>query len=109
MEREVANRPLIKIDSARRDIRIAYLRSTPSPGSHAGGAATHINGFINAATDLGARVDVISNDYIAGLDESRLRLIDPEPIGSTRAAFDLRNNLIFSGGVLRELEARRQI
>jgi glycosyltransferase involved in cell wall biosynthesis len=104
LEREVANRPRIKIDSPRREIRIAYLRSTPSPGSHAGGAATHINGFINAATDLGARVDVISNDYIAGLDESRLTLIDPEPIGSTRAAFDLRNNLIFSGGVRRELE-----
>jgi len=104
LEREVANRPRIKIDSTGRDLRVAYLRSTPSPGSHAGGAATHINGFINAATDLGARVDVISNDYIAGLDESRLTLIDPEPIGSTRAAFDLRNNLIFSGGVRRELE-----
>jgi glycosyltransferase involved in cell wall biosynthesis len=104
LEREVANRPLIKIDSTRRDLRVAYLRSTPSPGSHAGGAATHINGFINAATDLGAQVDVISNDYIAGLDESRLTLIDPEPIGSTRAAFDLRNNLIFSGGVRRALE-----
>lgn len=104
LEREVANPPRIKIDSTRRDLSVAYLRSTPSPGSHAGGAATHINGFINAATDLGARVDVISNDYIAGFDESRLTLIDPEPIGSTRAAFDLRNNLVFSGGVLRELE-----
>ena len=104
LERAVADRPGIKIDSAGRDLKIAYLRSTPSPGSHAGGAATHINGFLNAATDHGARVDVISNDYIAGLDESRLTLIDPEPIGSTRAAFDLRNNLIFSGGVRRELQ-----
>jgi glycosyltransferase involved in cell wall biosynthesis len=49
-------------------------------------------------------VNVISNDYIAGLDESRLTLIDPEPVGSTRAAFDLRNNLIFSAGVRRELQ-----
>ena len=88
----------------RAPVRIAYLRSTPSPGTHAGGAATHINGFINAAIELGAAVNVISNDHIAGLDESRLTLIDPEPTGSTRAAFDLRNNLIFSAGVVRALE-----
>jgi glycosyltransferase involved in cell wall biosynthesis len=85
-------------------IRIAYLRSTPSPGTLAGGAATHINGFVNAAVQLGARVNVISNDRIAGLDRQRLTLIDPEPVGTTRAAFDLRNNLIFSSGALREIE-----
>jgi len=84
-------------------LRIAYLRSTPSPGSAAGGAATHINGFVNAASKLGVDVRVISNDYIAGLDETKLTLVDPEPIGTTRAAFDLRNNLIFSAGVLREI------
>jgi glycosyltransferase involved in cell wall biosynthesis len=84
-------------------IRIAYLRSTPSPGTLAGGAATHINGFVNAAAELGAQVNVISNDRIAGLDETRLTLIDPEPVGTTRAAFDLRNNLIFSSGLLRAL------
>jgi glycosyltransferase involved in cell wall biosynthesis len=84
-------------------IRIAYLRSTPSPGTLAGGAATHINGFVNAAVQLGARVNVISNDRIAGLDRQRLTLIDPEPVGTTRAAFDLRNNLIFSSGALREI------
>jgi glycosyltransferase involved in cell wall biosynthesis len=85
-------------------MRIAYLRSTPSPGTLAGGAATHINGFVNAAGELAAQVKVISNDRIAGLDETRLTLIDPEPIGTTRAAFDLRNNLIFSAGVSREIE-----
>jgi glycosyltransferase involved in cell wall biosynthesis len=84
--------------------RIAYLRSTPSAGTQAGGAATHINGFVHGATELGAEVKVISNDRIAGLDESRLVLIDPEAIGTTRAAFDLRNNLIFSAGALREIE-----
>lgn len=85
-------------------LRIAYLRSTPSAGSAAGGAATHINGFVNAATEWGAKVRVISNDYIAGLDESKLALIGPEPLGTTRAAFDLRNNLIFSAGALGEIE-----
>src|SRR6266850_1278196 len=84
--------------------RIAYLRSTPSAGTQAGGAATHINGFVRGATGLGAEVTVISNDRIAGLDETKLVLIDPEPVGTTRAAFDLRNNLIFSAGALREIE-----
>jgi glycosyltransferase involved in cell wall biosynthesis len=104
IERLVASRPALKIERPGRDISLAYLRSTPSPGSQAGGAATHINGFINAATKLGAGVHIISNDYIAGLDETRLTLIDPEPLGSTRAAFDLRNNLILTAGVLRELK-----
>src|SRR6266550_8404885 len=85
-------------------VRIAYLRSTPSAGTQAGGAATHINGFVGGATELGAEVTVISNDRIAGLDDSKLVLIDPEPVGTTRAAFDLRNNLIFSAGALREIE-----
>jgi glycosyltransferase involved in cell wall biosynthesis len=84
--------------------KIAYLRSTPSPGTPAGGAATHIKGFVSAATQLGAQVNLISNDYIAGLDEKELTLVDPEPVGTTRAAFDLRNNLIFSAGALREIE-----
>ena len=85
-------------------LKIAYLRSTPGPGTSAGGAATHIKGFISAATELGAQVNLISNDYIAGLGEKELTLVDPEPVGTTRAAFDLRNNLIFSAGVLKEIE-----
>jgi glycosyltransferase involved in cell wall biosynthesis len=85
-------------------VRIAYLRSTPSAGTQAGGAATHINGFVRGATGLGAEVTVISNGRIAGLDETKLVLIDPEPVGTTRAAFDLRNNLIFCAGALREIE-----
>ena len=106
LERLVAQRGSREITPASDNLRIAYLRSTPSPGTHAGGAATHINGFVNAAVDLGSTVNVISNDRIAGLDESLLTLIDPEPTGSTRAAFDLRNDLIFSAGVLRDLKAR---
>lgn len=85
-------------------LRIAYLRSTPGVGTQAGGAATHINGFVNAATDLGAEIRVISNDDIAGIDRTILKLIDPEPLGSSRAAFDLHNNLVFTRGAIRELE-----
>ena len=106
LERAIQQREALTRQPAPDAIRIAYLRSTPSPGTPAGGAATHINGLINAAGELGAQLSVISNDNIAGLDESKLMLIDPEPIGITRAAFDLRNNLIFSAGVLREIERR---
>jgi glycosyltransferase involved in cell wall biosynthesis len=109
LERAIENRPGSRPAGEKQTspgdvVRLAYLRSTPSAGTLAGGAATHINGFINAAAELGAQVRVISNDHIAGLDAADLTLIDPEAVGTTRAAFDLRNNLIFSAGALREIE-----
>ncbi|HEX8708087.1 MAG TPA: glycosyltransferase family 4 protein [Pyrinomonadaceae bacterium] len=90
-------------------LRLVYVRATPGPGTQLGGAASHINGFVNAALGLGADIRFISNDRIAGLDETRVRLkvIWPKPIGSTRAAFDLYNNLLFSHEALREIEAER--
>lgn len=88
---------------------IVYLRATPGPGTQLGGAASHINGFINAALRLGARVSLVSNDQIAGLDEGRtpLKIIWPKPIGSTRAAFDIYNNLLFTHEATREIERAR--
>ncbi|HWT02300.1 MAG TPA: glycosyltransferase family 4 protein [Pyrinomonadaceae bacterium] len=88
---------------------IVYLRATPGPGTQLGGAASHINGFINAAARLGARVSLVSNDQIAGLDEARtpLKIIWPKPIGSTRAAFDIYNNLLFTHDATREVEKAR--
>jgi len=58
------------------------------PGTQAGGAASHINGFVNAALQLGVQVSLLSNDEIAGLDQRRvpMKIIWPKPIGSTRAA-----------------------
>ena len=84
----------------------AYLRASPGPGTQAGGAASHINGFINAALQLGAKVSFISNDEIAGLAASKLefKIIWPEPIGSSRAAFDIYNNLRFTEGAAAEIE-----
>lgn len=84
---------------------ITYLRATPGAGTQFGGASSHINGFINAATIEGARVTLISNDRIAGLDEAKasLTIIEPEPVGATRAAFDLYNNLLFTRGAVREV------
>ncbi len=88
---------------------IVYLRATPGPGTQLGGAASHINGFINAASSLGARVSLVSNDQIAGLDEERtpLKIIWPKPIGSTRAAFDIYNNMLFTHEATREIESAR--
>jgi glycosyltransferase involved in cell wall biosynthesis len=77
---------------------IVYVRATPGPGTQAGGAASHINGFIKAALTLGAHISLVSNDQIAGLDEAAtpLEIIWPRPVGSTRAAFDIYNNLLFT-------------
>ncbi len=87
-------------------LKLVYLRSSPGPGSQAGGAASHINGVINAALHLGVDVSLISNDEIAGLDPAKLRtkIIWPEPVGSTRAAFDIFNNLLFSRRAAAEIE-----
>jgi glycosyltransferase involved in cell wall biosynthesis len=88
---------------------ILYVRATPGPGTQLGGAASHINGFINAALKLGARISLVSNDQIAGLDENKtpLKIIWPKPIGSTRAAFDIYNNLLFTHEATREIEDRQ--
>jgi glycosyltransferase involved in cell wall biosynthesis len=77
---------------------MVYLRSTPGPGTQAGGAASHIKGVVEALIGLGARVDVISNDQIAGFDQSRIPLVivEPESVGGTRAVFDMHNNLVFT-------------
>ncbi|MCA1593697.1 MAG: hypothetical protein LC754_13805, partial [Acidobacteria bacterium] len=68
-------------------LRFTFLRATPAAGTQVGGSTSHINGFLNAALELHARVSVISNDRIAGLDESsvELKVIEPEPLGLTRA------------------------
>jgi glycosyltransferase involved in cell wall biosynthesis len=88
---------------------IVYVRATPGPGTQLGGAASHINGFINAAVCLGARVSLLSNDQIAGLDENRtpLKVIWPKPVGTTRATFDVYNNLLFTHGAVQEIERAR--
>jgi len=78
--------------------RITYLRTTPAAGTQSGGASTHTIGFIKGAIESGAQVLLISNDHLAGLDESRvsMTLIEPDPLGLTRAAFDLRNGMLFT-------------
>lgn len=86
-------------------LKFVYLRSSPGPGSQAGGAASHIKGVISAALQLGVDVSLISNDEIAGLDATLpMKVIWPQPVGSTRAAFDVYNNLIFSERAVAEVE-----
>ncbi|HEY6660878.1 MAG TPA: glycosyltransferase family 4 protein, partial [Pyrinomonadaceae bacterium] len=82
--------------------RIVYLRSTPGPGTQAGGAASHIKGVVEALEALGVEVKIISNDLIAGLDAAndRFTIIPPQPGGGTRALFDIHNNLVFTRGAV---------
>ncbi len=82
--------------------RVVYLRSTPGPGTQAGGAASHIKGVVEALETLGIEVQIISNDLIAGLDAAhdRFTVIPPQPGGGTRALFDIHNNLVFTRGAV---------
>jgi glycosyltransferase involved in cell wall biosynthesis len=82
--------------------RVVYLRSTPGPGTQAGGAASHIKGVVEALETLGVEVKIISNDLIAGLDAAndRFTIIPPQPGGGTRALFDIHNNLVFTRGAV---------
>jgi glycosyltransferase involved in cell wall biosynthesis len=86
---------------------IVYLRATPGAGTQVGGASSHINGFINAALLKGAQLRLVSNDHIAGLDLTKVpvKIIEPEPVGSIRAAFDLYNDEVFTRGALSEIES----
>lgn len=81
-------------------MRVVYLRSTPGPGTQAGGAASHIRGVVEALESFGVEVKVISNDAIAGLNhpEDRFTIIPPEAHGGTRALFDIHNNIVFTRG-----------
>ena len=86
--------------------RVVYLRSTPGPGTQAGGAASHIKGVVEGLESLGVEVQIISNDLIAGLNfpDERFKMIPPQPGGGTRALFDIHNNLVFTRGAVPLIE-----
>ena len=86
--------------------KIVYLRASPGPGTQAGGAASHIKGFVQAARELGVHISLVSNDEIAGIDPANfaMKIVWPMPIGSSRAAFDISNNLQFTEAAIREVE-----
>ena len=90
----------------RSHLRVVYLRSTPGPGTQAGGAASHIKGVIEALEALGVEVQIVSNDQIAGLDHAhdRFTVIPPQSSGGTRALFDIHNNLVFTRGAVPLIE-----
>lgn len=89
--------------------RVVYLRSTPGPGTQAGGAASHIKGVVEALESLGVEVEIISNDLIAGFNHSkdRFTVIPPQQGGGTRALFDIHNNLVFTRGSVPLVERAR--
>lgn len=85
---------------------VVYLRATPGPGTQSGGAASHIKGVTQALQQMGANVRLISNDAIAGLSGGNIAIIQPEPVGATRAVFEIHNNNIFTRGALPLIEER---
>lgn len=80
------------------DIRVAYLRATPGPGTQPGGAASHINGVVDNLTAIGASVTFISNDEIAGQDTKGMifHKIEPRSDIIPRTASDICNGMTFS-------------
>jgi glycosyltransferase involved in cell wall biosynthesis len=109
LERSVRDRKSeTKSRRGRAQLEIAFLRSTPGPGTQVGGASTHINGFINAAIKSGVHIQVITNDRIAGLNNPAVpvTLVPMESVGIVRSAFDLRNNLVFTRGAVAEISRK---
>ena len=102
VEKQNASPSANRAVDAAKQLRITYLRSTPGPGTQAGGAASHIKGVIEGLLELGAEVQVISNDALVGLDAAKVPVtkIDPESLGSTRAVFDIHNNAVFTRGAV---------
>jgi glycosyltransferase involved in cell wall biosynthesis len=112
LERAVARAPAANLRHANKaltlkdSLTIVYLRGTPGPGSDFGGAASHIKGVTDALTRFGAKLRIVSNDHLAGINPSNtpLVIVAPEPIGITRATFDLRNGLLFMDQATREIQ-----
>jgi glycosyltransferase involved in cell wall biosynthesis len=77
---------------------VAYFRTTPAAGTTPGGATSHINGVVNGLKDLGASVEFIANDRVAGIDNmsATFHLIPPDRDAMPRAAFDVANGLSFA-------------
>ena len=102
LEKQVKVERLAAVRSAAGAVRVVYLRATPGPGTQAGGAASHIRGVVDALADLGADVSVISNDTIAGMEQSKARvvIIEQQSSGGPRALFDIQSNLNFTRGVV---------
>jgi glycosyltransferase involved in cell wall biosynthesis len=107
--RQLAQTPATRALADALPLRIVYIRATPGPGAKAGGASSHIKGVIDGLLELGAEVRLISNGGIAGVDEqdpskTPMTIIGPEPVGATRAIFDIHNNSVFSSGAVPLIE-----
>jgi glycosyltransferase involved in cell wall biosynthesis len=101
LERQVKAERKLNL-SGTRDPRVVFLRSTPGPGTQAGGASSHIKGVVEALAQLGANVKIVSNDVIAGLENTRvpIEVLESQAVGTTRAIFDISSNLSFTDAAL---------
>jgi glycosyltransferase involved in cell wall biosynthesis len=88
-----------------RPMHALYLRATlvPDGVTWGGGLAAHVAGFVNAATDLGHRLTLISSGA-ADISKPGVATFGSEPsplISATRSLLELHNNLVFTINVLR--------
>lgn len=98
LEGKMRTRSQPRLPTHEAKISVAYLRTTPAPGTQPGGATSHINGVVKGLLRLGASITFVSNDSVAGLDTGSVRFqqFPPEPDVMPRSAFDIYNGQLFS-------------
>jgi glycosyltransferase involved in cell wall biosynthesis len=94
----------VTAEVSRQSPNIVYVRGTPGPGTYFGGAASHTKGVTEALLRLGARLRFVSNDQLPGPVATPQVVFGPEPLGITRATFDLHNGLLFADRAVSEIE-----
>jgi len=87
---------------------ILFLRTTPAPAALAGGAATHIRGFLTALVRQQPHVHVFSNEFIPELPPTIPQMTIPPSrrFGLSRALSDVWNAWCFTH---RALPSARQV
>ena len=110
LEKEIARQPTVQRAVKAAAPLVLYLRATPGPGTQIGGASSHIKGVVRGLISLGASVEVISNDHIAGIEETKAKITIFEPVstGASRAIFDINNNLHFTNNLMSLLRTQEK-
>jgi len=95
-------RPRRPVRPGARDAPILFLRTTPAPAALAGGAATHIRGFLTALVRHQSCLHVFSNDFVPELPATIPQTtIPPSPrFGLSRALSDVWNAWRFASRAL---------
>ena len=97
IQRLIGESPTLKRSGNSESPVITYFRTTPAAGTTPGGATSHINGAVKELKELGATVEFVANDLVAGVDtKGGFHLLAPDRNAMPRAAFDIANGLSFA-------------